>query len=712
VETKLNPDRALQPGNAIASDKLGRKPFADAAIRALRGVSRADGYVLAIEGKWGTGKSSALSMIQDLLANEEDHPTIVNFNPWLIGNRDTLLKAFFDAIHQRLNISNKSKEAQRTAKLIKNYSKALTAIKLVPGITAIASAIQEVVSAVAEGAESIAKEHESNLEQQRSTLTAHLSKMNSRIIVFIDDIDRLIPSEVIELIRIVKAIGGLPNLGYVVAWDREYVEQSIASANIPNSESYLDKIVQIRLPLPAILEGKRQALLQSALDDLPPLAHKSYFPQAEDRLSGIYYHGLRELLRHPRDIARTMNWLAIIEPTLRGEIVLADLIALSCIMTKAPAVYSEMHNDPLLFQGRLTNSTLTTNKESLEEKIRSKANSIFSECDLPDAIRSLVFYLFPQLAAACGRNYYSSSSSNLGLISEPGRLALALNFNVDEGDVSLAKARSFIYNPELRSKIVDGLSSNTIVDFIEAAGLIASQSNSLDSIGAPQLCIDLASIVDNGIIADRLSKRDSSAYSDPESTAAESIERITKSLNSEKLRSACYEALLASEKCLSTRAEIVRRLYSKSRARSDAEAILPATTTARAAPQLVVDAINAAKTRALWKFCNPSRIIWACMRYATKSQCRRLFKAIEKEGNLDNFVLATLKHSYSSNSGQSYAVPQDRDLFEKFAQTSEFKRLAKRRLKYPAMDFPLKAAWMAISTEKVIIGRDGTIIDE
>lgn len=712
METKLNPDRALQPGNAIASDKLGRRPFAEAAVRALRGVSRADGYVLAIEGQWGTGKSSALSMIQDLLVKEDDHPTIVNFNPWLIGNRDTLLKAFFDAIYQRLNVPNRSQEAQKTAKLIKSYSKALTAAKLVPGVTAIASAVQEVLVTVADSTESIAKEHESNLEQRRNTLIQHLTSVDSRIIVFIDDVDRLIPQEVIELIRIVKAIGGLPNVGYVVAWDREYVEKSIASADIPYSSSYLDKIVQIRLPLPAILEGKRQALLQSAIDDLPPLAHKNYFPRTDERLSGIYYHGLKELLRHPRDVARTMNWLTIIEPTLRGEIILADLVALSCIMTKAPAVYSEMHSDPLLFQGRLSNNLLITDKEAKKRLISERATSMFARCDLPEAVQSLVFYLFPALASACGKGYYSSTSSNLGLISEPGRLALALNFNVDEGDVSLAKARSFIYRPELRESITQELSAHTLIDFIEATGAIASQLDSTSTLNAPQLCTDLASIVDNGIITDRLSSRDSFAYSDPESTAAEAIERIAISLGSEQKRVACYAALLASEKCLSTRAEIVRRLQATSQLRSDTKITLPPTEAATAAPRLVADVINAAKSRSLWRSCNPSRIIWVCMRYATRSQCRRLFKTIDQTGDLDNFVLATLKHSYSSNSGQSYAIPEDRDLFEKFTKISEMQRLAKRRLKDQTLALPLKAAWIAIASEAVVLGRDGTVVEE
>ncbi len=707
---KLNPDRSLQPGSAIANDKLGRKPFAEAAIRALGGVSRSDGYVVTVEGPWGTGKSSALSMIQDLLKEEPDKPVIVNFNPWIIGNRDTLLKEFFDAIHSQLNISSKSNSTQKTAKLLKSYGKALTAVKLVPGISAIAAAIQDVVVAVADGAEAIAKEHESNLEQQRATLIAQLSSLSYRIVVFIDDVDRLIPTEVLELIRIIKAIGGLPNLGYVVAWDRDYVEKSIESAGIPNSRSYLDKIVQIRLPLPVILEGKRQALLQAAIDQLPDQAHRSYFKESGERLSGIYYHGLKQLLRHPRDIARTINWLAVIEPTLRGEILLADLIALSCIMTKAPAIYSAMHDTPMLFQGRLPSHTGITDKERRKRIFQEKADSLFNQCDHPEATQELIFFLFPAFASACGKGHYYSANSNLGLISEPGRLALALNFNVDDGDVSLSRARSFIYQPQSREEISRKLPTSSLIDFIEAIGSIASEADGSAEVDFATLCIDVASIVDNGIIVDRLATRDDSAYSDPEATAAEAIEKIVASKHSDALRSTAYADLLESKKCLTTRAEIVRRLNANKQNNSEVKITLPASISGKAAGWLAADATQAAKDRSLWLTCNPSRILWVCMRYATDRQCRRLFKAIEKSGDLDNFVQATLKHSYSSESGQSFAIPEDRDLFEKFSTITTLKRHASKRLKDPKTAFPLRSAWMAIAEEKIVVGRNGAFI--
>ncbi len=63
-ESRVHAGAPLSPSTAIENDCLGRKGFARAAGSALLGVSSTAGFVVSIEGEWGSGKTSALALIE------------------------------------------------------------------------------------------------------------------------------------------------------------------------------------------------------------------------------------------------------------------------------------------------------------------------------------------------------------------------------------------------------------------------------------------------------------------------------------------------------------------------------------------------------------------------------------------------------------------------------------------------------------------------
>jgi len=69
MNVNLNHDRALAPLTALVHDKLARSGFAKTAIGALRQVSSQSGFVLSVEGEWGSGKTSTLALMEALLAD-------------------------------------------------------------------------------------------------------------------------------------------------------------------------------------------------------------------------------------------------------------------------------------------------------------------------------------------------------------------------------------------------------------------------------------------------------------------------------------------------------------------------------------------------------------------------------------------------------------------------------------------------------------------
>src|SRR5690606_7194714 len=55
---------------------------------------------IGLEGQWGSGKSSLVNLIIHELGQLEDSgiPTVVKFEPWLIGSRDALISSFFEEL--------------------------------------------------------------------------------------------------------------------------------------------------------------------------------------------------------------------------------------------------------------------------------------------------------------------------------------------------------------------------------------------------------------------------------------------------------------------------------------------------------------------------------------------------------------------------------------------------------------------------------------
>jgi predicted KAP-like P-loop ATPase len=421
-------DKPLLGSEVLKDDKLGRAPFARTVTKVLERVSGASGLVVSIEGAWGSGKTTTLSIVEALLQGEpaEVRPVIVHFNPWLVGDRDALLRQFLSKVASEVKLGDPSKDGKRVAKELKTYAKAFDVLKLIPGAEPWASIVKSVVDSMGDAVGSVADYKTPDIEVRKQAVAERLSKFSRRIIVFVDDIDRLFPLEVFEMVRIIKAVGDLPNVGYVVAWDPKYVREALSSANVPVAGTYLDKIVQVRMPLPALSSSARTRLINDAIESLPQEALKEHFQNNADRLSLVYYRGLRDLLEQPRDVLRAFAAVRTVEPSLRGEVALSDIIGLCALMVTASEVFELLKNQPEIFVGNKIGVRLQLKKrESLIAAGNDARNQAIAACRSPSAVRELVQFLFPLVAEAEGETPWPTRFRD-GHLSNPDRLAVAL----------------------------------------------------------------------------------------------------------------------------------------------------------------------------------------------------------------------------------------------------------------------------------------------
>lgn len=467
--SRLRFDHPLRKGSALQSDLLNRSTFAHSVTFVLGRVSEEGGLVVAVEGAWGSGKTSLLHMVEEILAAlpGKEQPVVVRFNPWLVGDRDSLLRQFLAKISKEVNLADGAKEGKLVAKELKTYSKAFDVLKLVPGAEPWASMIKSVVEAVGDASAAVSDHKAPDLEARKVALEKALRKFDRRIIVMIDDVDRLFPAEAFEMIRIIKAVGDLPNLGYLLAWDPLYVGGALKSLKVPFARTYLDKIVQVRLPIPPLSLQMRVSLMNRSLEALPVEAHKRYFPNGDDRHAMMFHHGLCELMEQPRDIVRLFDVVASIEPGLRGEIHLADIVGLACLITKASSVYELLHRMPQAFVGRRPGgrAEFRSKKDVIEECLPQVRGAI-AKCQGPNAVSSLVQWLFPDVPVSSDSFFKDGVRFSEGHIAHPERLLIALQLSARPNDLSLVRVQQFLRAPEKREEIAATLDENTCIEFL------------------------------------------------------------------------------------------------------------------------------------------------------------------------------------------------------------------------------------------------------
>lgn len=706
-KVELGFDRPLSPKEALKADKLGRRGYAQAAVQALARVNSTAGFVLSVEGAWGSGKTSTLAMMEALLKTQEPAPVIVHFNPWLVGDRDALLRHFLSKIAAEVKLADHAADGRKVARELKAYGKVFDFVKLVPGAEPWASLVKTIIESAGETVDSVASYKTPDIEARKEKVEEALRRFGRPIIVFIDDIDRLFPLEVFEMVRIVKSVGDLPNVGYAVAWDPEYVSDALKAAGVPRSEAYLDKVVQVRFPLPAIGLEARGVLINEALERLNADAHKSHFANDSDRLGMLYFSGLREMLEQPRDYAMVFNTVAVIEPALRGEIVFADIIGFAALMVRAPRVYELMRKEPRWFVGPLPSdqSILEKTEEILKEGTADR-DAAFDQCGHPSAVRKLVHRLFPLTAKADDKFSFGRVLDVEGHLAAPARLLVALQLHVSGADVSFVVARRYLMHADQRSQISSSLTRQNCLEFLECLGDVAESTAAAGVDDVERLCLDIACLADTEPFPTRSQDRSGFFQLSAEAVSLRAIRLVVKAAASDRASSIAERIVVAPEG-LTVAMELFARSYLVDKDDEEGLRCLPAFKE-KLARQLAKNVLEAATAGRLLKTCNPGFLLWRLSGVAP-GKCPKVYAALKAvDPTLDGFTLAMLSHSFDSTKGQRYSLPDDRSKVEAYCSLKELKKHAKNRLADPTLKLPALAAWRAVVEEKSIYGIDGS----
>lgn len=247
------PERPIQTHK---EDKLERVRFIERLASALVNpdTKKATGVVVGIAGPWGSGKSSILNLLQEHLKERYEHALIVRFDPWLVSGRNDLISEFLGELIGTIMADDKrAKKFKKLGATIAQYGAQLSPAGnfLVPGLGSAASggfkALEKALS------------NKESLGELRSKLMQELRELSAPVVVLIDEIDRVEDDEIRTVAQLVRSVADFPGISYVLAYDPERVVQALG-ADAPEAErdargrGYLEKIVQLQIPLPVTLK--------------------------------------------------------------------------------------------------------------------------------------------------------------------------------------------------------------------------------------------------------------------------------------------------------------------------------------------------------------------------------------------------------------------------------------------------------------------------
>lgn len=279
---------------ATTADISGRPAFVSAvAARIDRVDDRQASTVFGLVGPWGSGKTT---LLRDVAGRLSDW-TPVWFSPWSVSDVGALTGEFLAALSEAFPRNTGLK--QRFA----SYSRfGVPALKAIPMI---GDAVAGVASEVVQAAASRPAWH-----TEFESLSEEIAAEGRRVLVIVDDVDRLDESELRALLRVIRLLGRFRNVHYLIAYDQATIDDLLGAGG-GRSADFMEKIVQYPFEVPPVPTVVRRRWARAAIDvHLRGPDHNAELAQDIDELVRILAAGIET----PRAAERLREQLASLGP--------------------------------------------------------------------------------------------------------------------------------------------------------------------------------------------------------------------------------------------------------------------------------------------------------------------------------------------------------------------------------------------------------------
>ncbi len=331
-------------------------------------------FAVGIFGSWGSGKTTLMRAIERALARH-DSVVAVWFTAWRYERDPHLIVPLLDVLREALDkrAGENSSWAREAASGVARAARAfLAGLRLSVGLPGFGIEVDagEVIEAIEAENDAGTKQlsfYQAGFMMLRDAISQLSDNGRRRVVIFVDDLDRCLPSNALQVLESMKLFFDVEGCVFVVGLDQEIAELAVATKysivdskgtlGVVSGNDYVKKIFQVPFALPRI--SSRQ--LQDYLSTIEANA------DLEDGQREDFHRNIRRHLRflpsedsvNPREIKRLINayilQLKMLSSRL-GARLHPDVVLALQVMSFRPdwrELYEHLAADPELFQSVL-----------------------------------------------------------------------------------------------------------------------------------------------------------------------------------------------------------------------------------------------------------------------------------------------------------------------------------------------------------------------
>lgn len=324
-------------------DKLEYDDLAKLISSSIRKSDIENSYSVALVGSWGVGKSSFINLMEKYFPSNTYK--VIRFNPRHARSVSLIQDDFFEFLSNELS--------QFDGEFTSTLHRYLDSISMFNG-NVVAKIILDIETSI-------------NTKDSKKSLSSIIARHWKKVIVIMEDFDRLVADELIEVLKLIDRNAAIGGLVFICAFDREHIAEVFKD----KGSRFIDKYFDVELPIPsrpytAIYKYIEQRLILIFGED-------ENIVQSEVQSC---YNILYEYVKTFRDAKRLTNQMELSYDFVKKDVEIVDFLLVNIVKLYAEKAFA-----------KLSSYNFAKEWEGTNEENKQKLLNHFPEC------KSILSYL-------------------------------------------------------------------------------------------------------------------------------------------------------------------------------------------------------------------------------------------------------------------------------------------------------------------------------